>query len=334
MKFIRLTIILNLLYISLVMAGDHGAAFLDIKVDARAVAMGGAYTALSADAFATFWNPAGLGEISGIQVGMSSIYHQGNKWDGTSNLFGNHYFLSVAAPVKKIGTFSIAWKNYSIGDIVGRNNSGERTGEIFEDTENAVYLGYGQALIPNVLLVGIGYKVVKQEISASSGYSCSGAGFGLGMKYFFTPGFAIGFNFDDEFQLKWNINDTGFDKVPMKTRVGMVYKLFNNRLIFAVDVIQTKNWPLRAGFGLEYKLPVFAQTSPDLMKGMAIRSGMEDLYLGLSNSYENINFKQNRNLAFGLGFFWQEANWQVSLDYAFGMYRLGNQHRISLILGH
>lgn len=41
-------------------AGSNGFTLLKIEVDARAAAMGGAYTAIADDASATFWNPAGL----------------------------------------------------------------------------------------------------------------------------------------------------------------------------------------------------------------------------------------------------------------------------------
>jgi hypothetical protein len=41
-------------------SGTKGAAFLDIPVCAGPAALGSAYTALSNDAYAPVWNPAGL----------------------------------------------------------------------------------------------------------------------------------------------------------------------------------------------------------------------------------------------------------------------------------
>ena len=44
--------------------GKNGFALLKMDVDARAAAMGGAYTAIASDASAAFWNPAGLAGAS------------------------------------------------------------------------------------------------------------------------------------------------------------------------------------------------------------------------------------------------------------------------------
>jgi len=40
--------------------GTNAAAFLEIGVGARAMAMGGAYGAVANDASALYWNPAGI----------------------------------------------------------------------------------------------------------------------------------------------------------------------------------------------------------------------------------------------------------------------------------
>src|SRR4051812_46029547 len=47
--------------------GTQGAAFLDIPVGAGPAALGGAYSALARDAYAPTWNPAGLGDVQGVQ---------------------------------------------------------------------------------------------------------------------------------------------------------------------------------------------------------------------------------------------------------------------------
>lgn len=50
--------------------GETGFAFLKLGVGARAMALGGAYVALSDDPTAIYWNPAGLAGLGGTQVTM------------------------------------------------------------------------------------------------------------------------------------------------------------------------------------------------------------------------------------------------------------------------
>ena len=54
-------------------AGNNGFTLLKIEVDARAAAMGGAYTAIADDASASFWNPAGL--AGATSKSFNIMYH-------------------------------------------------------------------------------------------------------------------------------------------------------------------------------------------------------------------------------------------------------------------
>ncbi len=56
-------------------AGGNGMAFLKIDVEGRAAAMGGAYTAITRDAGAAYWNPAGL-----ANAGEKSLILMHNVW--------------------------------------------------------------------------------------------------------------------------------------------------------------------------------------------------------------------------------------------------------------
>lgn len=71
---------------------NRGAAFLELGVGARALALGGAYVALAEGATSLYWNPAGIADIPGI---AGSISHE--------TLYGNsgltNSFVGVAMPV-------------------------------------------------------------------------------------------------------------------------------------------------------------------------------------------------------------------------------------------
>ena len=48
--------------------GTSAAAFLEIGVGAKAQSMGGAFVSLADDPTAMYWNPAGIGRISGFEA--------------------------------------------------------------------------------------------------------------------------------------------------------------------------------------------------------------------------------------------------------------------------
>ncbi|MEA2062817.1 MAG: PorV/PorQ family protein, partial [Gemmatimonadota bacterium] len=53
--------------------GTSAAEFLTIPTSARGTALGGAYTALGNDLGALFWNPAGLGDITGPTFQFTNV---------------------------------------------------------------------------------------------------------------------------------------------------------------------------------------------------------------------------------------------------------------------
>jgi len=79
MKYLRVTgktsklfsvVVLFMLLLGTTASADITAAFVDIGCGARPMGMGGAFTALSDDAHAIFWNPAGLTLMERSQLAM------------------------------------------------------------------------------------------------------------------------------------------------------------------------------------------------------------------------------------------------------------------------
>src|SRR3979409_1699028 len=72
-------------------SGTEAASFLDIPVGAGPAALGSAYTALAADAYAPTWNPAGLGLIDSPELAAQHL----------SYLESMHYeYLSYVQPLQ------------------------------------------------------------------------------------------------------------------------------------------------------------------------------------------------------------------------------------------
>src|SRR5437867_3938176 len=70
--------------------GQAGAAFLDIPVGARPAALAGAYAAIATDAYAPFWNPAGLGFLGGTQFSAMHLSYLGGM---------SYEFISLVDPL-------------------------------------------------------------------------------------------------------------------------------------------------------------------------------------------------------------------------------------------
>jgi len=80
--------------------GTYSAQFLKIGVSTRATGMGGAFTAVSDDASALYWNPAGLVELERTEVTLNSV-----SWPADIDLyFVGTVFRSPYLP----GTFGIS----------------------------------------------------------------------------------------------------------------------------------------------------------------------------------------------------------------------------------
>ena len=74
-------------------ADSHAAPFLRMGVGARALGMGGAFTAVADDATASYWNPAGLTKIENIEA--TFMYAANMSVDRQLNYFGYAQWLGV-----------------------------------------------------------------------------------------------------------------------------------------------------------------------------------------------------------------------------------------------
>ena len=84
----------------------YTADFLTLGVGARALAMGGAGTALSDNAYAPYWNPAGLGQLTRYEVSfMHATLNGEDAYDFVSFVvpLANRNSQDKSHPLKKRG---------------------------------------------------------------------------------------------------------------------------------------------------------------------------------------------------------------------------------------
>lgn len=239
---------------SSIYASDAGA-FLRIGAGARALGMGGAFTAVADDATAAYWNPAGLTQIEKQEI--SSMY---------TNQFGLNISYSFLNYARVFGenAFALNWIRLATDKIpkTGLDENGRPIIiDYFKDEENAVLLS-GARKMTELISLGGNIKGIFEKIEEVNAF---GFGLDLGMLFNLSKSLKAGLVIRNiGTNLKW---DTGHsDTLPLTTTLGIAYKTFNDRVTLAVDMEKRKNRPLKFREGIEFWLS----------KNIAIRIGMND----------------------------------------------------------
>ena len=155
--------------------GVGTGTFLQIPVGARATALGGAFSAISDDPTALFWNPAGITQTKGI--GVTAAY---------TAMFGgmSHNFAGVTLPVGETNKLGVSLLNLTSGDIpVTDLFNQEGTGGFYSATDLAIGVTFAGQLTDQFSYGATG-KVVSMSLAD---VSATGVAFDFGTMY--DPGF-------------------------------------------------------------------------------------------------------------------------------------------------
>ena len=270
------------------------ASFLDIGVGARALGMGGAYTALADDANALYWNPAGLAKLEKREFTASHAeMYESTRLD----------FLACSHPTSQ-GTFSAGLTYLSQGKIEGRDSLGRPTAG-FDASDAAVSGGYARKL--EFAEVGASVKYIRSHIGSTEAQTVAAD---AGAKREF-GNFAVGAalrNLGPGLKFQDQRND-----LPLRFALGAAYK-FSGGHAAAAELV---NGPRGAGtdgaFGGEFQA----------VKNLFLRGG----YTTRTAITGGSGFDVARGLTLGLGF--RNEKWR--LDYAvLPSGELGRSHRFSL----
>ena len=202
-------IIITSIFILLISSGSvfakdsavRSTVFAPIKYGARALGMGGAYTALSDDASGVMWNPAGIGYMRDRQ--LSAMY---------ANLYGinklNNSFISFAQPDKGMGAGSIFMTNTTLVYGVDENQYSE------------TMIGYTYAKrMGRLTSLGFTLKGLMVRSDADLG-DAGGFGFDVGVTFRPFADAAFGLAIKDAYSdVKWDGNKR--EKLPMQFRTGI-----------------------------------------------------------------------------------------------------------------
>lgn len=220
-------------------AGATGLAFLKLGVGARAGGMGGAFSAISDDATATFWNPAGL-TYSRAQVAFTHT-----EWlqDITNE------FLAITFPAFR-GTLGLSFYTNSVGGIERRLNPSEEPIGTVEANDVALGLSYATS-ISSSLKAGLTVKYLYEKIfiESAAGYAFD---FGLILQPFSNPlqlaVVAQNFGSMDKLRAE-SIN------LPKTVRLGVSYLFaldgIGGNVLLAADGVKVIETDFRGSFGAE-----------------------------------------------------------------------------------
>ena len=231
-------------------AGGQGGAFLRMGVGARAVAMGGAFTAIADDATAAYWNPAGLGQLKNPQLGaMYSVM----------SLDRTHNFVSYVQPISSIGTFAVSWINFGVSKIDGRDSYGNPTGE-FSDSEMAFMLSYGKSFA-DIFHIGGSAKYLVHSLADNK---ASGFGFDVGALVKISDVISLGAVIQDiGSSITWDTFSEHEDTFPTQIRLGAAVSPKLIPIKLAGEIEKTSEQEAKYHAGVEYWL----------LKMLAVRGG-------------------------------------------------------------
>lgn len=219
-------------------AEDAGAAFLKIDVGARAIGMGGAQTALTDDAAAAYWNPAGL---AGAERRQAMVSHA--QWlEGLQ-----HQHASFVQPRVWGGALGVSLTSLRSDAIEGRDAQ-RRTAGSFSAADTAVALSFAKQA--GRAQVGGSVKMVQQRLAA---FQARGTAVDIGLKHpaplkNVTLGYAV-----QNLGPKMSFEDSRSFHLPLMLKAGVGYTP-SASLSMGYDLkYQPRDRSFQMAYGVEFK---------------------------------------------------------------------------------
>lgn len=284
-------------------AGEKaGAAFLNFSPGARGDAMGGAFTAVSDDASALFWNPAGLSFFTRPEL----LASYENRFSDTKN-----HFVGFAAPLSQ-GTWGFAVNYLDQSSMERRDMGGQLTGS-FTASDLAGQVSFGRDIAP-FLGAGASLKFVRQTLDSQT---AQGLAMDMGLLADTAlPGLRAGFALRN-WGPSLRFEETSF-QLPLNVSLGAAYGFGakkDNTVSFDLSR-QIYTHRTVAGLGVE----CFPQ------KLLALRAGYTQTLSGLKTTAEHSRLA---GFSMGMGLWFSRLQVDYSLIPAMDE-ELGNTQKTSL----
>jgi hypothetical protein len=280
--------------------GTTGAQFLKIGPSARALAMGGAFGAVSDDVYGLYFNPSGIANAERTEISATYISYFADI---------SYAYAGFVKPDTKMGAIGLAITNVGVSNIERRTADTAEAIDKFGATDMAITLAWAKKdAVPQMIKdtsLGASLKVISSKLDTKS-----------------ASAFAIDLAATHKVSEKvttalviQNISggikfDQVSDPLPLNLKLAGALKL-NEKALVALDLDQgISDSKLYASLGAEYWV----------VKQLALR-------VGYKYGYATSNLGTTVGLGVGIGF----RMWECGLDYAFVPFGdLGDTHRVSL----
>jgi hypothetical protein len=203
--------------------GGYAGDFLRTGLGARSLAMGNTGVAGPVTAYANYYNPALLSQLSDRKVGLSYRFMSLDRRYGT---------ISFSMKVPPAAGFTVNWIESGTDNIKSYNSIGQETGDNYH-AQNAIYFSFGRS-ITSKFSVGVSAKLLLAYINDGTeefDWKGSGFGFDMGILYQHSQDIAFGYQIRDiNARYKANTTDifehggTTVDQFPIIQRLGTFYR--------------------------------------------------------------------------------------------------------------
>jgi hypothetical protein len=224
--------------------------------------MGSAYTSVSDDASALYWNPAGL-SLPAPAPRQGAIMYRSMSLDRRQAAITWRQRIRGAQ-----GGVGLGLIHAGVDNIDGRDLNGQRTGSL-TNSENALVLSFSP-FIHSRVFIGVTMKFLIHRLA---GQSASGFGGDLGLLFKPVESLHVGAMLRDiRTRIRWDTEGLFLrsaqrrETLPRQLVFGASWRTFGHRLIVAADMETTRRQGTRIHLGTEM----------DVSGGFTVRAGLRD----------------------------------------------------------
>lgn len=288
--------------------GSAGAEFLKFPQGARAAAMGESHVAVADDAYAAYWNPAGLASLAY----PSAAFTFNRALEGV-----DQQYFSFAYPLEAGSTLDVNLTRLGMSSFQGYDAQGGKTRQVGA-SDYALGLAYGRTVLRDLrgrsrIDAGVNLKGIRSQLDKAEA-STYAADLGV-MGFLWRPSGPSPAGSDAGVRLGLALRNLGpglrFDSerapLPLAWATGVAWKTYprGDALTVSLDVAGASDTDPYLGTGLEYTA----------FRLVALRLGFK------TDQDVGVGFRG------GVGFRLKS----IDVDYAFaGFGTLGQMHRVGL----